>query len=59
MAAEDVLRALQEFDVNDLDFENIGSWPLAVKIVVWAIALVAVLFLPCTKFAGESTEGDH
>ena len=45
MAAEDVLRALQEFDVNDLDFDNIGSWPLAIKGVVWVIALVAVLVL--------------
>ena len=45
MAAEDVLRALQEFDVNDLDFENIGSWPLAIKVVVWVIALVGVLVL--------------
>ena len=43
MAMEDVLKSLQEFDVNDLDFENVGSWPLAIKIVVWIIALVAVL----------------
>jgi type IV pilus assembly protein PilO len=45
VAAEDVLRALQEFDVNDLEFDNIGSWPLVIKIVVWAIALIAVLVL--------------
>jgi type IV pilus assembly protein PilO len=43
MAMEDVLRSLQEFDVNDLDFDNVGSWPLPVKIIVWAIALIAVL----------------
>lgn len=45
MAAEDVLKSLQEFDINDLDLENIGSWPLAVKIIVWVIALTAVLIL--------------
>lgn len=43
MAMEDVLKSLQEFDVNDLDFENVGSWPFAVKVVVWIIAFVAVL----------------
>lgn len=45
MSAEDLLRSVQEFDVNDLDLENIGSWPLAVKIIVWALALVGVLTL--------------
>jgi type IV pilus assembly protein PilO len=42
---EDALRSLQEFDINDLDFDNIGSWPIAVKVIVWVIALVAVLTL--------------
>lgn len=45
MAAEDILKALQEFDINDLDLENIGSWPMAIKVVVWTIALTAVLVL--------------
>lgn len=45
MALQDTLRSLQELDVNDLDFENIGSWPLAVKVIVWLIVLVAVLGL--------------
>ena len=45
MAAEDILKSLQEFDVNDLDLENVGSWPLAAKIVVWLAALVGVLVL--------------
>jgi type IV pilus assembly protein PilO len=45
MAAEDVLRSLQEFDINDLDLDNIGSWPIVVKIIVWVIVLVAVLVL--------------
>jgi len=45
MAMEDILRSLQEFDINDLDFENVGSWPMAIKVVVWAIALAGVLVL--------------
>jgi type IV pilus assembly protein PilO len=45
MAAEDILKALQEFDINDLDPENIGSWPMPIKIVVWVVALIGVLVL--------------
>ena len=45
MAVEDVLKSLQEFDINDLDLDNIGSWPIAIKVVVWIIALVGVLVL--------------
>lgn len=45
MAAEDLLRSLQEFDINDLDPENIGSWPLGAKVVVWVGVLIAVLGL--------------
>jgi len=45
MAVEDILKSLQEFDVNDLDLDNIGSWPMAIKIVVWSIALIGVMIL--------------
>ncbi|MCB1703486.1 MAG: type 4a pilus biogenesis protein PilO [Halioglobus sp.] len=43
MALEDTLRSLREFDVNDLDFDNVGSWPMAVKGLVWAALVIAVL----------------
>ena len=43
MAFEDTLRNLREFDVNDLDFDNVGSWPLVVKILIWILLLVALL----------------
>ena len=42
---EAALRSLQEFDINDLDVENVGSWPLVVKAVVWFIVLAAVVTL--------------
>jgi type IV pilus assembly protein PilO len=43
MAFENTMRSLREFDINDLDFENVGSWPFAIKFIVWAVVLVAVL----------------
>ena len=45
MAAEDIFRSLREFDINDLELENIGSWPIAIKLVVWVSALLVVLGL--------------
>ena len=43
MAMEDTLRSLRELDVNDLDFDNVGSWPMPVKAFIWAVLLGAVL----------------
>ena len=43
MAAEDILRSLQEFDINDVDLDNIGSMPLVIKLMIWVIALIAML----------------
>lgn len=43
MALADTLETLREFDFNDLDFENVGSWPTVIKIIIWALLLVAVL----------------
>ena len=33
MAVADTLKSLNEFDLGDLDFDNLGSWPVAIKIV--------------------------
>ena len=42
------LKALNEFDLSDLDMENIGSWPLALKVIVlgllYAVILIAGLY---------------
>jgi type IV pilus assembly protein PilO len=43
MAFEDTLSSLRDFDVNDLDMDNVGSWPIAVKLLIWAALLAAVL----------------
>ena len=42
MAMQDTLEQLQNFDVNDLDLNNIGSWPAAVKAIIMALAFVIV-----------------
>ncbi|GAB3319811.1 type IV pilus inner membrane component PilO [Haliea atlantica] len=43
MAWEDTLRTLREFDVNDIDFENIGSWPAGIKAILCVLLLALVL----------------
>ncbi len=43
MAFEDSMRSLREFNVNDLDFDNVGSWPTPVKAIVWVLLLCLVL----------------
>ena len=45
MAAEDILRALQDFDINDVDLDNIGSMPLVIKMVIWVLVAIIVLAL--------------
>lgn len=36
--------SLQSIDLNDLDFENIGAWPIAVKAIAWAFVFALVVF---------------
>ncbi len=43
MAFQDTLDQLQNFDVNDLDVNNIGSWPTPVKVIIMALVFVVVL----------------
>jgi len=43
VAFEDTMRSLREFDVNSLDFDNVGSWPVPVKLFIWSVLLMAVL----------------
>ena len=43
MAFEDTMRSLREFDLGDLDFDNVGAWPTAIKLFIWIALLAAVL----------------
>lgn len=43
MALADSLKALNEFDLSDLDFDNLGSWPVAVKVIVAVLLYILVV----------------
>ena len=43
MALQDSINQLQNLDLADLDFNNVGSWPLPVKIIIWIIVFVGAL----------------
>lgn len=45
MALNDSLEQLKNFDVNNVDFEKIGVWPLPAKIFVIFILVVLIFFL--------------
>jgi type IV pilus assembly protein PilO len=38
------MESLKGFDINDVDFNNAGSWPAAVKSIVFLIVFVVVVF---------------
>jgi len=43
MALEDAISSLREFDLGDLDFDNVGAWPALIKALIWLVLLGAVL----------------
>ena len=43
MALQDSLDQLKNFDFNDLDVNNIGSWPAAIKVVLMLLLAAAVI----------------
>lgn len=45
MSLENTLQELKDFDVNDLDFENVGSWPSPVKVILLVVVFVACIGL--------------
>ena len=45
MSLNDALAGLRQVDLNDLDLNNVGSWPSAVKFIAGLIVLLAVLAL--------------
>lgn len=45
MNLAELTEGLRDFDVNDLDFNNAGTWPLLVKVFVWVLVLAVVIFL--------------
>jgi type IV pilus assembly protein PilO len=45
VSLNNTLESLRQIDISDLDFNNLGSWPAAVKAVAGFLLLVAVLAL--------------
>lgn len=43
MSLAESIESLRKFDLNDLDFNNVGSWPAAVKGVVFLLCFVLLL----------------
>lgn len=47
MSFAEQLKSLQEqmqgFDINDLSVDNIGSWPLLIKIICWIVVFVVII----------------
>lgn len=43
MAFQDVIRDLRELDFNELNLDNIGSWPMPIKVAAWVLAFLLVL----------------
>ena len=43
MALQDTLEQLQNFDLGDLDMNNVGSWPTPVKVIVMVLVFAAVV----------------
>ncbi|SDS81520.1 type IV pilus assembly protein PilO [Halopseudomonas litoralis] len=39
------MESLKKVDINDLDFNNIGSWPAALKVIVGILVFAVLLFL--------------
>lgn len=45
MSLNDSLESLRQIDLSDLDFNNVGSWPAAVKFIAGVLLMMAVVAL--------------
>ena len=45
MSFSELTENLRDFDINNLEWANAGSWPLLIKIIAWVIVLSTVVFL--------------
>ena len=56
MALQDSLDQLKNVDFSDLDINNIGSWPPALKALVMLVVLVLILVLGYNLYLSEKRE---
>ena len=43
MVLQDTLEQLNNLDLSDIDWSRVGVWPLAGRLMVWCLAMVAIL----------------
>ncbi len=53
MSFSDSLESLRKIDINDLDVNNLGSWPVPIKFITCLILLVTVLGLGYYFYLGD------
>ncbi|MCK5893567.1 MAG: type 4a pilus biogenesis protein PilO [Endozoicomonadaceae bacterium] len=53
----DSLQSINDFDVSELNFENIGSWPFLVKLIVCVLVFVAVLAAGYPLYLSDMQDG--
>ncbi len=53
MSLSSSLESLRKIDVNDLDVNNLGSWPAPIKFITCMVLLVAVLGLGYYFYLGD------
>lgn len=53
MSQTDLMEQLQNFDVNDIDFNRIGVWPVAGKVVVCVLVVAAIIALTYFMFVKD------
>ncbi len=39
------MNSLKDFNINELDFNNMGSWPLPIKLIAGTLVFILVMFL--------------
>ena len=45
MAFADILKSFKDIQPSDLTLENLGSWPMPVKVITWTLAFILSCFL--------------
>lgn len=57
MSLQDTIDSINNIDLNDIDWSRIGVWPLAGRIFLWVLAMVAVVGLAYFFFIKDLSDG--
>lgn len=53
MALQDTIEQLNNLDINGLDFSRVGVWPLAGRVFIWLVAIIAIMAATYFVFVKE------